>query len=313
MSLRFYIFFFLILFSDFSFSQQSINVAKLKTHVRYLSSDKLHGRVTGSQDELTAAYYISKSFKSLGLVPKGNLSSYYYSYKFKQPLFKGDTVGGKLISGINVVGFLDNHCDKTIIISAHYDHLGMIKNDQGLQKAYLGVNDNASGVAGLLELARYFSLNKKKEQFNILFIAFSGHEQGQMGAKHFCEQPTIDLNNIAFMIDLETIGALDQKSQLFVIGAEQFKDLDELLGSIPSDLKICKKDPAYLSTGISPFLKKRIKCAAFSTGLISDEQLLADDFKKLNFEGEKKVLDYLLILITKLEEIPQYKCKLKQE
>ncbi|MCC6836925.1 MAG: M28 family peptidase [Bacteroidia bacterium] len=312
MSLRSFIFFFFVSLPFFSFSQQSINVAKLKTHVRYLSSEKLHGRLTGSQDELTAAYYISKNFKSLGLIPKGNLSSYYYSYKFKQPQFKGDTVGGKQISGINVAAFLDNHCDKTIIISAHFDHLGMFKNEQGLLKAYPGANDNASGVAGLLELARYFTFNKKKEQFNILFVAFSGHEQGHIGAKLFSEQPTIDLNTVSFLIDLDMIGAMDRSSQLFVLGADHFTDMNELIGNTKTDLNVQKKGMGYMSTDIEPFVKKNVKCITFSTGINSDHHQLSDELKKLNFEGEKKVLDYLLMLISKLEEMPDYKCKQKQ-
>ncbi|MBL7890587.1 MAG: M28 family peptidase, partial [Bacteroidia bacterium] len=307
-----FIFFFFVSLPFFSFSQQSINVAKLKTHVRYLSSEKLHGRLTGSQDELTAAYYISKNFKSLGLIPKGNLSSYYYSYKFKQPQFKGDTVGGKLISGINVAAFLDNHCDKTIIISAHFDHLGMFKNEQGLLKAYPGANDNASGVAGLLELARYFTSNKKKEQFNILFVAFSGHEQGHVGAKLFCEQPTIDLNTISFMVDLDMIGAMNAQSQLFVLGLEHFKDMNDLIVNSKTELNIQKEGMINMTRDTEPFLKKNIKCITFSTGINSDHHQLSDELKKLNFEGEKKALDYLLMLISKLEEMPDYKCKQKQ-
>lgn len=211
------------------------------------------------------------------------------------------------------MAFLDNHCDKTVIISAHFDHLGMFMNEQGILKAYPGANDNASGVAGLLELARYFTLNKKKEQFNILFVAFSGHEQGQIGAKRFSEQPTIDLNTVSFMIDLDMIGAMDEKLQLFVIGTDDFKNMNELIENTKTELNVQKKQLSYMSTCIEPFLKKNIKGITFSTGINSDHHQLTDELKKLNFEGEKKVLDYLLILISKLEEMPQYKCKQKQE
>jgi hypothetical protein len=165
--MRFILFLLCILLS-ITVSAQQINVTKLKTHVNFLSNKKLKGRLTGSQQELAAANYIAKNLKSFGLIPKGNISSYYYSYKFKQARFEGDTVGGKFVSGINVVAYLDNHCDSTIIISAHYDHLGLT---EGQSAYYPGANDNASGVAALVELARYFSFNKRKEKFNILFVS----------------------------------------------------------------------------------------------------------------------------------------------
>ena len=108
----------------FSFGQQ-INIANLKKHIKYLASDKLKGRGTGTQDELTAANYIRTNFSKLKLEPKGNLNSYYYSFKFNKPKDKQDTVGGKLVSAIDVVGYLDNGAENTIVIGAHYDHLGL--------------------------------------------------------------------------------------------------------------------------------------------------------------------------------------------
>ena len=85
--------FFLYLLINISFGQQ-INVANLKKHIKYLASDKLKGRGTGTQDELTAANYIRTNFSKLKLVPKGNLNSYYYSFKFNKPKDKQDTIGG---------------------------------------------------------------------------------------------------------------------------------------------------------------------------------------------------------------------------
>src|SRR5258708_23736836 len=110
---------------SFFLPAQQINLVKIKTHIKFLTSDKLKGRETGSQEELTAANYIAKSFKSCGLQPKGNISSYFYSFKFKKPKDKSDTIGGETISAIDVAGYLDNGAVYTIIIGAHYDHLRM--------------------------------------------------------------------------------------------------------------------------------------------------------------------------------------------
>ena len=87
-----------------SISAQQINVAKIKTHIKFLANDKLKGRGTATQQELTAANYIAKQFKSYGIEPKGNISSYYYSFKFKKPKDAHDTVGSEMVSSIDVVG-----------------------------------------------------------------------------------------------------------------------------------------------------------------------------------------------------------------
>ena len=163
-----------------SFAQQ-ITTLKIKKHIKYLSSDKLKGRATSSQQELTAANYISQNFKEYGLLPKGNINSYYYSYKFKKLRFDADTIGGIMLSAINVVAYLDNGVENTVIIGAHFDHLGfeVDKNytrSNKTTKIYNGADDNASGTAAVLELARYFAYNKRKEKFNFLFICFSGKE-----------------------------------------------------------------------------------------------------------------------------------------
>ena len=142
---------FLFLFlSSFLFSQQ-INVDNIKRHIKYLSSDKLKGRATGSQEEMTCANYISKNFAKLKLEMKGNLGSYYYSYKFKKPKNPHDTIGGETVQGLDVAGYLDNQADYTVIIGAHYDHLGLGKDHNSLDanpegKIHNGADDNASEI-----------------------------------------------------------------------------------------------------------------------------------------------------------------------
>lgn len=300
--MRIFISFFCIVLS-ISVCAQQINVAKLKTHVNFLSNKKLKGRLTGSQQELTAANYIAKNLKSFGLIPKGNISSYYYSYKFKQARFAGDTVGGKLVSGINVVAYLDNHCDSTIIISAHYDHLGLTADQNSY---YPGANDNASGVAALIELARYFTFNKRKEKFNILFVCFSGHEQGFVGSKSFCEKPTIDFPTVKFHVNLDKLGLLDNvTNNLFVDGLEKISGAENVLnvaGFKKNYLLNELSDASAFKSFIFPTIQ-------ISTGNSLEENPLKDELKKLNFEGEKKVIIFITKLIEKQEEISCCTCQ----
>ena len=153
-----------------------INVKHIKKDISYLASDKLKGRGTSSAEEKIAATYIASSFKKSGLVPKGN-DSYFYNFVFKKNSNPHDTtlVNIPERKGINVIGFLDNSAVNTIVIGAHYDHLGLGYDHNSLDanpedKIHNCADDNASGTSGVLELAKYFSKNNVKENYNFLFI-----------------------------------------------------------------------------------------------------------------------------------------------
>src|SRR4029079_2028000 len=97
-------------------------------------------------------------------------------------------------TGHNVIGFIDNHATYTIIIGAHYDHLGMGGESslyRGEPAIHNGADDNASGTAALIELARYY-YGKKNQKNNYMFIAFSGEEKGLLGSNYFVKHPTIN-------------------------------------------------------------------------------------------------------------------------
>ena len=160
---------------------QEISEKNIQKHVAYLASDKLEGRGTGTSAERKAAEYIAKQFKKIGLSPKGDHGTWYHEFGFKKP---SDPHGNfaenaPQIYSRNVVGYLDNGAANTIIIGAHYDHLGLGHDHNSLEansegKIHNGADDNASGTSGVIELARYFAKNGVKEQHNLLFICFSG-------------------------------------------------------------------------------------------------------------------------------------------
>ena len=156
------------------FSQ--ISEKQINKDITFLASDKLKGRGTSSLEEIIAANYIAKSFKKCHLIAKGN-KDYLYHFSFKKNSNPHDTSTTSIPerNGINVIGFLDNKAENTIIIGAHYDHLGLGHDHNSLDanpenKIHNGADDNASGTSGVLELARYYSGNKIKENYNFLFI-----------------------------------------------------------------------------------------------------------------------------------------------
>ncbi len=289
-----------------------INEKRIVTDLSYLASDKLKGRGTSSPEEKMAAKYIAESFKATGLTAKGN-EGYNYNFTFKKNTNPHDTstVGIKERSGIDVIGFLDNGAKYTVVIGAHYDHLGLGHDHNSLDanpedKIHNGADDNASGTAGVMELARYFKNNNRTEAYNFLFMCFSGEELGLLGSKKWCDKPTIPLNTINYMINMDMIGRLnDSTKKLLVYGVGTSPSWVPMLDNNNSDFSI-KKD----SSGIGPsdqtsFYLKDIPVLHFFTGQHSDYHKPSDDADKINYAGEVKVLDFIVTLIEATENMPK--------
>ena len=181
----------LLFFARSCSSPKEIN-QQIKKDVYFLASDSLEGRRTGTEAEKKAAEYIAKRFTELKLIPKGT-NRYFQNFTFKlstdphrEAEFSKIKKEGYL-EGINVLGFIDNQAEQTIVIGAHYDHLGYGGEGSLYQGTKLeihnGADDNASGVSLLLHLAsRSKELGKAN---NYLFIAFSGEEMGLLGSNYF--------------------------------------------------------------------------------------------------------------------------------
>lgn len=295
----------LLFLSVICFAQTSAE--NLKKHIYYLAGEKLKGRGTGSNGEKLAAKYIAKQFKKYGLQPKGLNNSYYQTATFKLPANPHDTLAaGKERKLTNVVGYIDNGAEYTVVIGAHYDHLGMGYDHNSLDanpenKAHYGADDNASGTAGILEMARYYATNKEKERYNLLFIAFSGEELGLIGSKRFTTNPTIDLSKVHFMINFDMIGRLNADTKkLIVYGVGTSPTLLPVINDVKTNLSI-KTD----SSGIGPsdhtsFYLQNIPVLHFFTGQHSDYHKPSDTPEKINYDGEKEVLDYVITITNKL-------------
>ncbi|MBS1490212.1 MAG: M20/M25/M40 family metallo-hydrolase [Bacteroidetes bacterium] len=284
-----------------------IDAAKLKQHIKILSADSLNGRGTGSEGEKMAAAYIVGEFKKIKLQPKGEAQGFLQAFPFKGGMHGTGTEG----TAHNIIGYLDNGAAQTIIIGAHYDHLGLGENGSSLDanpqgKIHNGADDNASGTAGIIELARYFQKNKKKEKYNFLFISFSGEELGLFGSKYFTEHPTLDLSTVNYMINLDMVGRLDPATKALAVSGTGTSNVWETeLKKIAGDIKI-KTD----SAGIGPsdhtsFYLKNIPVLHFFTGAHSDYHKPSDDWQKINFAGEKQVLELIIKLVEELDAAPR--------
>lgn len=290
---------------------QNFKEADIKKHLSFLASDKLNGRGTSSDEELIAARYIEEQFKQAGLVALNG--SYLKPFSFRKNPNPHDTSIANIKERFsnNVVGFLDNKARYTIVIGAHYDHLGLGHDFNSLDanpegKIHNGADDNASGTTGVIELANYFSSNKTAEPYNFLFICFSGEELGLIGSKKWCEHPDIDLSKIDYMVNMDMIGRLnDSTKKLVIYGVGTSPVFVPIIDSIPTTMSV-KKD----SAGIGPsdqtsFYLKDIPVLHFFTGQHSDYHKPSDDADKINYRGEAEVLDYIVSVIEKTYHYPK--------
>ncbi|MFL5753786.1 MAG: M20/M25/M40 family metallo-hydrolase [Bacteroidia bacterium] len=304
-----------ILLLAFSVRAQEISTTLLKKYIGYLADDKMKGRGTSSPEEKKSAVYIAGIFEKCGLKPAGEQKSMFYEFSFKKNLSPHDTSTSNVVErkGMDVIGFLDNGAEYTIVIGAHYDHLGLGGDHNSLDpnpegKIHNGADDNASGTAGVMELARYYSSNKIKEKYNFLFMCFSGEELGLLGSKKWCDNPTYPLEKINYMINMDMIGRLnDSTKKLIIYGVGTAPDFVPLIDNLKSEFSV-KKD----SAGIGPsdqtsFYLKDIPVLHFFTGQHSDYHKPSDDANKVNYEGEKKVLEYIIRLEQETEKLPKLK------
>jgi hypothetical protein len=213
-------------------------------------------------------------------------------------------VGEKKRTGRNVVGYIDNGAERTIILGAHYDHLGYGEDNNsmlrtGEKQIHNGADDNASGTAALIELARILKTAKQKNN-NYLFIAFSAEELGLNGSKYFTEHSTIDFGKVSYMINMDMVGRLNDSSNTVTIGGYGTSPQWSSLINV-SD----KKNPFTIridSSGTGPsdhtsFYRKDIPVLFFFTGLHTDYHKPSDDFDKINYIGEIKIINYISAIV----------------
>jgi len=276
--------------------------------VAALASDTYEGRETGTDGEREAAAYISERFKALGLQPKGT-NGYLQSFSFKpktdphsEVSFDSKTTDST-ITGNNVLGYIDNNAEHTIIIGAHYDHLGYggegslyREKDKAIHN---GADDNASGVAVMLNLAS--KLKKAHTNNNYLFMAFSGEEMGLLGSNFFVKNPTFDIKSANYMINMDMVGRLKADSTLAIYGTGTSPRFKQALYSTNQGFKLVENESGVGPSDHTSFYLNDIPVLHFFTGQHEDYHKPSDDFDKLNYEGMALISDYIFDVIGELD------------
>ena len=222
------------------------------------------------------------------------------------------SISEKTRIGHNVIGYIDNKAATTVILGAHYDHLGYgedgnSRNTSHEPAIHNGADDNASGTAALIELARKLKTSKAINN-NYLFIAFSGEELGLFGSKYFTEHPTVDLKTVDYMINMDMVGRLNDSTKVLTVGGYgTSKDWSIYYLGLGLQGKKQEMQFKFDSSGTGPsdhtsFYRKDIPVLFYFTGLHSDYHKPTDDADKINYTGENIIVNHILNLIESLND-----------
>ena len=198
--------------------------ARLIEDVRVLSSDEMQGRDTGAPGGELARNFIVRRLDALDVMapPMGRLQPWEMQGRTR--------AGPKTFNGVNVLGLIEGTRvpDRYIVVTAHYDHVGV----NGGQ-TFNGADDNASGVATMLEIAA--RLQAAKPEHSVIFVAFDGEERGLLGAKHFVQAPPVPLASIAMNLNFDMIARAETDGKLWVTGTYQHPTFRPILETIPAN------------------------------------------------------------------------------
>ena len=314
----------------------------LRKHIEILSSDKFEGRRAGEPGANAAGKYVAEQFRKLKLQPgvstngkPGYKQTFSYSPVRDPHSTPADPTSAPAApnakQAFNVIGILPGNDpvmkNEAIVIGAHYDHLG--KGGQGSLAAnsseiHHGADDNASGTAAVIELARQFAKEKKNKR-TIMFMAFSGEEDGLFGSKYYVNNPVWPLDKTVAMINLDMVGRLkDNKLTVGGIGtAGEWTELvnarnrffDAQPGSLKYDntvaiamaqpvLSLQLNEDGFGPSDHSSFYAKQIPVLFFFSGTHLDYHKPSDTFEKINYNGLSKIANYVAAITKSIDENP---------
>ncbi len=277
-------------------------ITNIQKHVNFLSADSLDGRGLSTQGHSMAGIYISKSFEEIGLKKYDN--DYIQEFNLRIQLVS--------LTGKNIVGIIEGSDPllkhEYIVIGAHYDHLGYEVNNNG-KVVYNGADDNASGVAGIIEIARILILKREVLKRSVVIIAFDAEESGLKGAEAFVAQKSlIPATSVKAMFSLDMIGMYDAYGGMDLKGIGSIKGGSEVAKNLAKSMNITLKDISAdieARTDTWPFGQQGIPSIHAFTGLKSPYHKPEDDADKLQYDGMSKVVGYLSSLILELANIDE--------
>lgn len=282
---------------------------RVQTDVKVLSADELGGRLTGTAGADSAAAYIARRFAQAGLqAPPGG---WFQSFTVSKdaPAVQHANLGD--LNGKNVVGILPGSDpvlrNETVIVGAHYDHLGLggfgALDPDSAGRVHNGADDNASGTAALFAIAA--RLHAKPTARTVVFIAFSGEELGLLGSDYYVKHPIYPLTGAQAMINLDMVGRL-KNDKLIVYGTGTATEIPALLDSLNwyAKFDLRPQPEGYGPSDQTSFYAAKVPVLHFFTDLHGDYHRSTDDWDKINAPGLVRVADFAAAMTTALGNRP---------
>jgi aminopeptidase YwaD len=263
----------------------------IQRDISYLASERLAGRLTGTPGNDSAAAYIARRYAALGLTAAAPM--YLQRFNARPPAHAGRSVS---LPTQNVFAVLTGRDPalraEYIVIGAHFDHLGTSTDgalDPESHAVRLGADDNASGTAAVLELARLFAHAPPRR--SIVFANFSGEEEGLLGSQYFVDHSPVPIDSIYTMLNFDMVGRLEN-DRLIVYGVATATELPALLDSAnaATHLRIAAQGDGFGPSDHSSFYAKNIPVLHFFTDLHDDYHRATDTPDKINAGGEARVV-----------------------
>ena len=294
---------------------ETINTTDLEKHLTVLASDSLEGRETGQKGQKMAADYIMNHFKNIG-VPPYKWNTYYQHFRVKNgrhtckcddcdiDFLKKILGANKWIKGENVLAYIEGTDlkEELIVITAHYDHLGIHEG-----KVYNGADDDGSGTVAAMEIAEAFMLAKKDgngPRRSILVMCVSGEEKGLLGSKYYTDNPIYDLDKTVANLNVDMIGRVDDWHEngdyVYLIGADmlsqELHDISEQVNEEFIGLELdytfnAEDDPNryYYRSDHYNFAKNNIPVIFYFNGVHEDYHKVTDTVDKIDFEKVQRI------------------------
>jgi len=273
--------------------------------VRFLSDDRLGGRLTGTPGADSAAAYLARRFEQIGLQPAQNGWIQPFEIAEDAPIAQHANLGAT--TGYNVIGILPGSSDElrneVVIVGAHYDHLGLgnfgALDPDSAGLVHNGADDNASGTAALLHVARRLRGDPPKR--TVVFIAFGGEELGLLGSASYVRNPSYPLSQAVAMVNMDMVGRL-RNNRLIVFGAATATEFPALLDSLNwyagFDLKA--SGDGYGPSDHASFYGAGIPVLHVFTDLHEDYHRHTDEIHKISRNGLLRVADFTTAIVEAL-------------
>ncbi len=273
----------------------AITSAELARHINVLADDTFEGREAGSRGGRASGVYIGQELRKLGLAGAGTNGGYYQAF--------GNQYRNILAILPGADSTLANEC---VLVCAHYDHVGYgtASNSYG-PTGYIhnGADDNASGVAGLLELARALSSAPERPRRSIVVAFWDAEEKGLLGSKHWIRSPTLPLGRIKAVVNMDMIGRM-KKERLEVAGSRTSYGLRRLVSQANTEAThIDFTWDMRADSDHHPFFQHEIPALLFHTGLHEDYHRPSDDSHKINLPDTEQVVRLMAGVIHELATI----------